>query len=354
MQQDPLEVEFCDLCGASVPAVDAASGAAIRHQGKTIGACCLGVLRGRGAGAGDRGAVAGRDGRFLTIGIVLLAAVAAATIFLESRISNADAANRASQAQLIEAQRSDSDVLQAVGMATDGMARRADHDGLRERLDTVLAEHGRLAEALEAQVTKLQQEQARIAAGLQNVAERTVDTRPLFDDLRGQLLQQGGTLADLLAAARARPAAAPEVPVAAPVQPPEAGGEALSPELSAAVAKLASSEPAVRFEAVDALLRAKNAAVVERLLPLARDPDSFVRRLTVEGLRDWKTTAVVEVLLAGLEDADENVRETAWRSLKEVTGQKFPFETLATKDARSRAVQRWTEWWEKNKASFGS
>lgn len=102
------------------------------------------------------------------------------------------------------------------------------------------------------------------------------------------------------------------------------------------------------------MLRSKNPAVVDRLLPLARDPDSFVRRLTVEGLRDWKTAPVVDALLAGLEDADENVRDTAWRSLKEVTGQKFPFETLATKDARGRAVQRWTEWWESNKATFGS
>ena len=117
--------------------------------------------------------------------------------------------------------------------------------------------------------------------------------------------------------------------------------------------KLSATDPAVRFEAVDELLRSKNALVLPPLLPLARDPDSFVRRLTVEGLRDFKRPEVVEALLVALVDSDDNVRDTAWRSLKEVTGQKFPFETNATKDARARAVQRWQEWWEKNKATFG-
>ena len=65
-------------------------------------------------------------------------------------------------------------------------------------------------------------------------------------------------------------------------------------------------------------------------------------------------SVVVEALLAGLADADENVRDTAWGSLKILTGQKLPFEATGTKDVRARAVQRWQEWWDKNKATFGS
>ena len=42
--QDDFDVQFCDLCGTSVPLADLESGAAVRHQAKTIGACCLAVL----------------------------------------------------------------------------------------------------------------------------------------------------------------------------------------------------------------------------------------------------------------------------------------------------------------------
>ncbi|MFY9340907.1 MAG: DUF2946 domain-containing protein, partial [Planctomycetota bacterium] len=51
MQDDGVEVTFCDLCGTSVPVVDLAAGSAVRHQGKTVGACCLAGLRVAGAPA---------------------------------------------------------------------------------------------------------------------------------------------------------------------------------------------------------------------------------------------------------------------------------------------------------------
>ena len=44
---------------------------------------------------------------------------------------------------------------------------------------------------------------------------------------------------------------------------------------------------------------------------------------------------------------------TVGRQLKDVTGQKLPFESAGTKDARARAVARWQEWWDKSKAGFG-
>jgi HEAT repeat protein len=118
--------------------------------------------------------------------------------------------------------------------------------------------------------------------------------------------------------------------------------------------KLASADPAVRFEGVDDLLRTKQADAVPLLLPMARDADPFVRRLTVEGLATWKRGDVVETLLAALGDADEYVRDTAWRSLREVTGQKIPFEASGGKDARARAVAKWQDWWAKNQATFGA
>ncbi|MFO0279108.1 MAG: HEAT repeat domain-containing protein, partial [Planctomycetota bacterium] len=124
--------------------------------------------------------------------------------------------------------------------------------------------------------------------------------------------------------------------------------------LAEAARKLAAGDPAVRFEGVDELQRSKDAAAVPLLLPLLRDPDPFVRRLVAEGFAAHKRADVVEGLLAALGDADEYVRDTAWRSLKDVTGQKLPFESAGTKDARARATARWQEWWDKNKAGFGA
>ena len=111
----------------------------------------------------------------------------------------------------------------------------------------------------------------------------------------------------------------------------------------------------IRFEAVDALIGSKNPAVLKHLLPMARDADLYVRRLTVEGLRDFKQAEAVEQLIAALADSETTVAETAYGSLKKLTGQKIPFDAASpSKDTRLRGQQRWQEWWDKNKATFGS
>ena len=88
---------------------------------------------------------------------------------------------------------------------------------------------------------------------------------------------------------------------------------------------------------------------------MTRDPDGFVRRLTVEGLRDFRHADAVNALLDALGDSDEIVADTAWASLKKLTGQKIPFDAKSpSKDTRARGQQRWREWWEKNRDTFGS
>jgi HEAT repeat protein len=164
-------------------------------------------------------------------------------------------------------------------------------------------------------------------------------------------------LADQVAAQRlVEPVATAVVPEAAPAEPPADAGAtpALPAALAEQVGRLRAADPAVRFEAVDSLLRSKVVDVVPHLLPMVNDADPYVRRITVDGLRDYKRPDVVGVLLVALGDADENVRDTAYASLKLVTGQRIAFEAAASKDARARAVQRWQEWWDKNKATFGS
>jgi hypothetical protein len=186
--------------------------------------------------------------------------------------------------------------------------------------------------------------------------ERSVDPRPDFDDLRERQQRMTDQLVAAFRAAGAAPPKAESVPAdvdGAPAPAPDASAPpALPPAVADHVKKLTATDPAVRFEGVDALLKTKDPAALAPLLPLARDADSLVRRLTVDGLAQWKRPEVVEVLLAAMADSDEWVRETAWKSLKDVTGQKLPFEHMAPKDARARAIARWQEWWDKNKATF--
>lgn len=370
MQQDQFEVLFCDLCGTSVPLTDLERGAAIRHQAKTIGACCLAVLRKGDSPLANPGLpttaderqlaaprAAGGEGRLLPVAVFLLAALAAATIYLDQKIESVGAVLRGNHEQVLLAQRSDSDVLQGVGVAMDAMARKTDVDALVERLsgfDRALQQaqdQARLqAEAVRQGLGSLQQEARQQNAG-------AVDYKPLFEDLRQQLQRMATALADLRAAPvggalqpRAEDPAGAQPPVAeVPVAPglPEA--------LVAHVKKLDNTDPAIRFEAVDALIGSKNPAVLKHLLPMARDADLYVRRLTVEGLRDFKQAEAVEQLIAALADSETTVAETAYGSLKKLTGQKIPFDAASpSKDTRLRGQQRWQEWWDKNKATFGS
>ena len=362
MQQDQFEVLFCDLCGTSVPIADLDRGAAIRHHAKTIGACCLAVLRqgesplasiGEAPAASILARTGTGDRHSLTVGVAMLAAMAAATIFLDQKISRVAVVQDEQHARVSTAMQGDSEVLQGLGKAMDSAAHRADVEALIERfatLDGVVRLH---QEQMRQQVEQLRQGLGTVQQETRQFGAQAIDYRPLFEDLRQQLQRQATLMADL------RSTSAPVTALAVPqpdVPPPDAPVTAGLPEaLAAQVRKLGDADAAVRFAAVDALLTSKNLAVLPNLLPMARDSDAFVRRLTIEGLRDFKHVDAVEALLAALGDSDVDVRETAWSSLKKMTGQKIPFDAASlSKETRQRGQLRWQEWWDKNKATFGS
>lgn len=352
MTEQTVEVFFCDLCGTSVPLADLERGVALRRQDKTIGACCRSMLD-PAPMASPAAVVApgGGENRLLPVAIVLLAALAAVAIFLDQRIGSFEQAWRVAQEESRTRQQSDSEVLMGVDVELDKLAPRTELEAavaaladLRSAFDTTQA-------ALQQRVESLQAEVASMREAARDPANRAVDYRPLFDDLR----QRHQRVLELLESLRAAPGAPSLTPPAPGVPAPAVAEDAtgLPANLAAAAAKLGSNDPAVRFEAVDALVQSKNPEVLAHILPLARDPDEFVRRLTVEGLRDFKQAPAVEALLAALLDSKENVADTAWRSLKELTGQSIPFDSAASNDVRTRAAQRWSEWWDKNKATFG-
>lgn len=361
MQQDQVEVAFCDLCGTSVPDSDFSSGTAQRLHGKTIGACCLAKLRaaapvGLPAPPAEKRPGSG-DPRLVPVAIAVLAALAAATIFLDHQVASVDARRLLDHKQLVQIVGSDHDAIQRVDVAMDGTARRADLDALGERLAAATGAMQRDSAEVREILGGVQKEVGGVQRDLRTTAAAAIDYRPLFEDLRQQLQRQAAAIADL----RAGGTVVASTPKIDPIPPPTPGNptDAAANDLMAGplgehVRKLQSTDPAIRFEAVDALVRSKNPAILPHILPLARDSDSYVRRLTVEGLQEHKRPEVVEALLTSLADADELVREQAWRSLREISGQKLPFDAAASKDQRARAVQRWQEWWDKSKATFGS
>lgn len=361
---DDVEVQFCDLCGTSVPLTDLERGAAIRHQARTIGACCLQVLR-QGVsplaspGVPDHPASPPRtapvaDRGVLRAAVFLLVAIAASTLYLEYRIAGVATYQAGMDTRLTEGLKGASDLLFGLDQQMDGVARRTDVDAVREKLS-----------AIDAVVAGLQQQGAKADEGfgqalgalgqqVQVLRDGAVDYRPMFDSLREQIQRQGAAIGDLRAIASAAPKSEP-----APAAPPPEAAPAVDPglpaELAAQVARLQDADAAVRFEAVDQLLVSKNIAVLPHLVPMTKDSDGFVRRLAVEGLRDFKHPDAVDALIEALADADVNVADTAWGSLKKLTSQKIPFEANApSKEARVRAQQRWREWWDKNKSTFGT
>lgn len=347
MVEQPFEVLFCDLCNTSVPLQDVERGAAVRVGDKTVGACCVQRIRPVEA---PRAAPSGET-RLLPVALMLLAAVAAATIFLDHRLVEETQALRTERAPLTQAVEAQGNRLITLTESMDASATRDQVAMVVDRLETgenTLREFQAAAalgsDRLQAAVEALHRRVDQVVAAIP-------DHRPALEQLRTELRQQAVTLAELKAMPRQPVPVAP--PPAEPV-PATSSPAGMAPALAHHVQRLADPDPATRFEAVDELLRSREPSVREHLLPLAKDPDTFVRRLVVEGLREFRHASAVEALLTALGDPEEIVRDTAWRSLKELTGQKLPFEATASRDARGRAQARWQEWWDKNKASFGS
>jgi hypothetical protein len=368
--EDFSDLPFCDLCNASVPLQDLESGAAVKVDGRTIGVCCRSRLPvedavASAAGASDS-AVPGGDqpvrwapeagpaphgeSRILPAALVLLIAIAAAAIFLDHRVTQLEEQLDSSQIELLERLQQQDKLLQALQGEFDGVARTSRIAGIEGMLQSGTTERGVLAEQVRLLAQQVAAAEAAMGERLARSDAARPDYGPALDDLRQQLQRQSISVAQLLASPQST-VRQPEVEPA-PVVPESAQG--LAENLQHEVARLGDDDPATRFQAADELLRSRDAKVVEYLLPMTRDQDLFVRRLVVEGLAAYRLAEVVDALLVSLADPEDIVRDTAWRSLKAITGQEIPFEAAGSAQARTRAQQRWQEWWERNRTSFGS
>lgn len=366
---DELHVDFCDLCNSSIPDSDLERGAARRFEGKVIGSCCLSRLAPaahatpkQAAGAASAAASGGSGGGgWFASAFVVLIAVAGATLFLDWRFGE-EASRLADQVRGLEGE------IDPLAEKLVGLEKSLG-SGLRsEDLDVVQSSVTGLGSEMTATEERVLQSIRDNATRLRELATRF---SALDSGQRDHLARIAEVHADLRRVAQriedvSSAAAMPAVPAlvgegaadsavgggemiddggAAPAE----GSAGLPAHLVRFVGKLQDPDDGERFEAVDELLQSADPRVFEYVLPLATDPDPFVRRLVFEGIKEHRSDASVDALVTALGDSESLVRYTAHASLKALTGQDFPFDPDAAPAKRSSMQRRWSEWWDKNR-----
>src|SRR5262249_28357993 len=150
--------------------------------------CCLAVLRtAPAAGAApvvppgprpDRG-----DSRLLPLGIAVLAAVAAATIFVDSRVQNLEDRSMRKLAELDGSLKGNAAGVTKVGADLDGVARRSDFDSLGERFAAIDAAGGKLSDQLRTQSEEFARANAKVLERIAEVEQhRPPDYAPTLDE----------------------------------------------------------------------------------------------------------------------------------------------------------------------------
>ena len=368
---DDLEVFFCDLCSTSVPATDLASKEASKVGDKVVGACCLASLPARGdAGttaakqsAKSAEATSGGGGWFLAAFLMLLA-VAGATLFLDWRFGNELEPLRSSMVSIQDEVDPLAARLVGVEKRLGNLLGPASIEPLRHGLDTMRDDlvglESRVIESVRENAQRLRDLDTRLGALdagqrdlLSRLSEVHGDLRRTYEQL--QVVSERLMMASLSPVAAAGVGSHGGSPSGLPAsQPPSplSATELLPPHLLRFIEQLDDADDGERFVAVDELLESGDPRVFEFILPLAQDPDHFVRRLVCEGLKDHRSDASVDALLEALSDSESLVRHTAHASLRELTAQELPFDPDATPKRRASMERKWRDWWGKNRDSM--
>jgi hypothetical protein len=343
MTSEP-EVHFCNVCNQSIPETAVQCGNAVRVEGRIVPVASAG---------GGAGPIAPARGILVVAVLVVVAAVVAAALFVDARLGAVDRDLRADFAALGGPVARHTDMLAAIDRGVSAGLDSADLAPLRLALDDarelIRADVQELAAASAARGTRVDE----LLAAVRRLDEVLVQQGARLALVQDEVRALSRELAELSARpvpearpARSEPGLAPPPPAAAA----EPGG--LPPELAHHAARLADTDDGARFEAVDQLLQSKDARVYPLILPLAKDPDLFVRRLVLQGIAEHRAAASVEALINALADPEEVVRDTAHDGLRRLTGEDIAFDARAAADQRAAMQRRWKQWWDKNRDGF--
>lgn len=347
--RESIELQFCDLCGRSIPQKEIESGAARTVAGKTIGACCLaGLVQDlpvQSAAVGPPSGASGKPLLFATL--VVLAGVLGAAYYVDLKGADRDPRTSlaAMQGRLAALEKAVDDQermrrLQGEDMVRDVAARmqgpfdrlRADLVALRgdlpksgTGLDAIKARLTGVLGKLDDLVARQGAIESRLASSLTAVREELANVDRSLVDLRRKSAVQESTNGKSDASRR---------PVAT-----------LPDNLGRKVDQLDNDDPGVRWSAVDELIRSGDKRVLPYLLPKLKDPDPFVRRLCAEGFAQIGDVDSCGSLIEALADKEAIVRESAYKSLVKLSGKKIAFDPEASESARRGMVRKWQQWW---------
>lgn len=373
--EDNLEVLFCDLCNSSIAEPDVLEGRLVRLHGKVLGPCCVGSIIADapgGSGVGPSastipapepdpnrpgpgraepgkapaGAGAGSGSSFWPAALVMLVAIAAATIFLDMRLGDEAEMAAASREGLENGLRLQDQRITAMAERVDLAAAGADVRSLRTAFDAQKVAEDKRGALMEQRLGQHMIAVEGLSRRLGELKGALPNPEEAIARLRNDLIDLRRAVDELLARPAVAPATASPVGGGDEIRMPIAG------PLDVHVKRLTDPDPGTRFVAVDELLRSGDTTVVKHLLPMVEDEDAFVRRLTVEGLKDYRSAEVVDALLTAMRDVEEIVRSTAYDSLKALTGESLPFDPAGNRDSRNAAMRRWAKWWDDHRASF--
>lgn len=130
-------------------------------------------------------------------------------------------------------------------------------------------------------------------------------------------------------------------------------GELRMPEASPHLAR-ALKDPvgAVRFAAANALGKIGTEQAVGALIACLDDPYFGVHTPVLEALGNLMHKSAIPYFIRFLRDPDPRVRGVANAALMLTTKAAKAFRATADEAKREKAVGRWEEWWEQNKATF--
>lgn len=376
-----MDIEFCDICGESVPNGDVDDGTAkrfgdrlvckrcddamTRHIGPAAAATqggaafaaahdhagALGHVHGPGHVHGHGlGRADGSGPLWLAAACVAVVAlvgylavdrvqdaerrvqadVAGQMVHLEDRIAGLEHVLRHSVAPIFEEDRD---------------APR--FDALAARLETI---EGRLDDRLDPDLLFAEFEQVSadlraVSAALGDDAEaglRATDTRldAIADDvarLRDDLSLLARSLLEVLEDA-------PQV-AQAPAEIKREAAES-QPDWIVFVPSLSSDDEGERWNAVEELGASGDPEAAEHLVPMLRDRELFVRMAAARVLGDLGNELAITPLIDALEDVEPSVRESAVLSLRLLTNRSFGFEPNGEVRDRQRTSKKWRDWWE--------
>lgn len=344
-QPDQPEVIFCNVCNQSIPEQAFQDGRALRGAD---GGC----PRGSNTPVGARGHSGRLTALVSTSALVILASVVAGVFHLDGKIEGVRDSTSSSLGSLTNRTSDNATAQERLELAIAGLRSADRSPELLRRIDVVTSQLSGLLETLPPRLGSLttagEQRTQQIRRNEEFLVQLSASVALLRDDLRSV----SAGISELRAAPLRAPAAGPISSGTEGVPDDPVAATGLPPALAHLASRLDDPDSATRYEAADQLLRSGDSRAFELVLPLAKDPDLFVRLVVLDGAAAVRSKASVDALLVALGDPESLVRDRAARGLQDLTGESFNFDPDAPSSQRAAMQRRWQDWWDKERESF--